>query len=71
MAKNIVLECPGCKRRVSVARCLYDPPQATKLSLVCNQCDSGGDFSEEMYFDAAGKHITGTADNEGDSREGT
>ncbi len=34
-----------------------DYPEAVRLEVRCDKCDNG-DFSETMYYDAAGKHIT-------------
>lgn len=53
----IELRCPKCKRTMMAERQPEDYPEAARIEVTCDRCDDG-DFSETMYFDAAGKHIT-------------
>ncbi len=55
---RITLRCPDCKRTRSVKRDATDYPEAVRVEVPCDRCDSGGDFPEVMQFDAVGRHIT-------------
>jgi hypothetical protein len=57
-SKNqLLLRCPLCKRERMVTRQIGDYPEAVRMEIQCDRCNTG-DFDEVMYYDAGGKHIT-------------
>lgn len=54
---RITLRCPDCKRSKRVKREPTDYPEAVVLEVTCDRCDRG-DFAEQVFYDAAGEHIT-------------
>lgn len=57
MSEYLTLRCPKCKRQKQTPRAPVDPEDATRVEIVCDNCDTG-DFSESMYFDKNNNHIT-------------
>lgn len=54
MKNQIHLECPKCGKNVMTERADYDPPNAVRMEMKCEDCNHG-DFEEIHYFDADGK----------------
>jgi hypothetical protein len=57
VTSTLLLRCPKCRKELQVERRPEDYPEAARMELTCEECNSG-DFAETCYFDAAGRHIT-------------
>ena len=56
---TILLQCPGCKRHVHTPRTQEDPPEATAMSMYCEECDHTG-FELVNYYNRDGEWVGGS-----------
>jgi hypothetical protein len=55
----VKLRCPHCRREKMVRREDHDLPGTARIETQCDKCGNGGDRPEVLYFDAAGKQLSG------------